>query len=139
MSWINETLKLNWCKTCRKLVVAVINLCKVNFMPCITLYTESSQIYIKYLIFHDFIEIYSFLINNFFFIMLEKCFSIAPTSFPNYIQNIKTHIECFSCWSRPTTMWTKVFYQINFCTCFLDPSPESVYWSCMIWFSISYE
>ena len=27
MSWINETLKLDWCKTCEMLIVGVINLC----------------------------------------------------------------------------------------------------------------
>ena len=59
-------------------------------MPCIfyinTLkrYTQKHQKYIKYSIFHDFIEIYSFVTNNFLFIMLEKCFSIAPTSLPKY-------------------------------------------------------
>ena len=53
ISWINKTLKLDWCKTCRMLIVGVINLCKGNFMPCIfyintlklSLYTETSQIY----------------------------------------------------------------------------------------------
>ena len=28
MSWINETLKLNWCKTCKMLIVDIINLWK---------------------------------------------------------------------------------------------------------------
>ena len=52
MSWINENLKLDWCKTCRKLIVGVINLCKGNFMPYIfyintmKLYTQSHHKYI---------------------------------------------------------------------------------------------
>ena len=145
MTWINETLKLDWCQTWRVLIVGVINFCKVNFMPCIfyintlKLCTQKHHKYIKYSIFNDFMEIYSFATNNFLFIVLKKYFSIAPTNFRKYIHNIKTHIECFSCWSRPTTMSSKVFYQISFCKCFLDPSPESTYWSRMIWFSISYK
>ena len=116
MSWINEALKLDWCKTCQMLIVDVISLCKGNFMPYIfyinTLkpYTQKHHKYIKYSIFHDPIKIYSLVTNNFLFIMLEECFSIAPTSFPKYINNIKTHIECFSCWSWPTAMRSKVFY-----------------------------
>ena len=35
MSWINETFKLDRSKTCRMLILGVINLCKGNFMPCI--------------------------------------------------------------------------------------------------------
>ena len=103
MSWINETFKLDRSKTCRMLILGVINLCKGNFMPCIfyintlKLYIQKHHKYINYSIFHDFIEIYSFVTNNSLFIMLEKCFSIAPTSFSKYIQNIKSHIECFSC------------------------------------------
>ena len=52
MSWINETLELDWCKTCRKVIVDVISLCKDNFMPCIfyintaKLYTQKHQKYI---------------------------------------------------------------------------------------------
>ena len=53
--------------------------------------------------------IYSFLTNDFYFIMLEKCFSIALISFSKYIHNIKTNLECISLWK-----------------CFLDPSPESL-------------
>ena len=30
MSWINETLKPVWCKTCRMLIVDIISLCKVT-------------------------------------------------------------------------------------------------------------
>ena len=81
MSWINETLKLDWCKTCEMLIVDIIKLC--NFTPCIfyinTLkhYTQKHHKDIKYSIFHDLIEIYSFVTDNFLFIMLEKCFSIA--------------------------------------------------------------
>ena len=54
MSWINETLKLGWCKTGRSLMVDVINLCKGNFMPCIfyintlRLYTQKHHKYINY-------------------------------------------------------------------------------------------
>ena len=119
MSWINETLKLDWCKTCRMLIVNEINLCfevLIKFMLCIFYintqkpYIQKHHKYIKYSILHDLIEIYSFVTKNFLFIMLEKCFSIAPTSFPKYIHNVKRHIECFSCWSWPTTMWRKVFY-----------------------------
>ena len=72
-------------------------------MPCIfpsntpKLYTQKYHKYIIYSIFNDFIEIYSFATRNFLFIMLEKYFSIVPIRFPKYIQNIKTHIECFSC------------------------------------------
>ena len=70
-------------------------------MPCIfyidilKLYTQKKKK--KKSIFHVLIEIYSFVTNNFLFIMLGKYFSIAPTSFPKYFYNIKTHIECFSC------------------------------------------
>ena len=52
MRWINETLKFDWCKTCRKLIVGVINLCKGNFIPCIfyintlKLYTQKHHKYI---------------------------------------------------------------------------------------------
>ena len=35
ISWINETLKLDWCKTYRMLLGGVINSCKGNFMLCI--------------------------------------------------------------------------------------------------------
>ena len=31
MSWINETLKLDWCKTCRMSIVDIITLCKVIY------------------------------------------------------------------------------------------------------------
>ena len=142
MRWINETLKLEWCKTSRMLIVGIINLRKGKFIPCIfyintlKLYTQKHHKYIKYSICHDFIKIYSVVTSNFLF-MLERCFSIAPTSFPKYIHNIKTHIECFSCWSWSATMWSNVFYQISLCKCFLDPSPKSVSWCCMIWFLIS--
>ena len=63
------------------LIVDIIKLC--NFTPCIfyinTLkhYTQKHHKDIKYSIFHDLIEIYSFATDNFLFIMLEKCFSIA--------------------------------------------------------------
>ena len=94
-SWINKMLQLDWCRACRMWIVGVINLYKGNFMPCIffsnTLkhYTQKDHKYITYSIFHDLIEIYFFVTNNFVFIMSEKCFSIVPTSFPKYIQNIK--------------------------------------------------
>ena len=65
MNWINETLKVDWWKTCRMLIVGVINLCKGNFMPCI-FYINTWKLYIQ----------------------------------KHYI---------ISCWSRPTTMWSKVF------------------------------
>ena len=115
-TWINKTLKLDWCNTCRMLIVGVISWCKGSFMPCILpsntlkLYTQKHHKYIIYSIFNDFIEIYSFTTNNFLFIMLKKYFRIVPTRLPKYIQNIKTDIECFSCWSRTTTMWGQVFY-----------------------------
>lgn len=35
MSWINQTLKLEWCKTCSMVRVGVINLCKTISMPSI--------------------------------------------------------------------------------------------------------
>ena len=44
MGWINETLKLGWCITCRMLIVDVINLCKGNFMPCI-FYINTQKLY----------------------------------------------------------------------------------------------
>ena len=52
MSWINETLKLDWCKICRELIVGVINLCKGNSIPCLfyintlKLYTHNHHKYI---------------------------------------------------------------------------------------------
>ena len=115
MSCINETLKLVSCETCRMSIVRVINLCIGKFMSCIfydntlKLYTQKYYKYIQYSIFHDFIEIYSFVTNSFLF-MLKKWFSIALIGFPKYIQNIKANIECFSCWNRPTTMWSRFFY-----------------------------
>ena len=115
-TWINKTLKLEWCKTCRMLIVGVISWCKGSFMSLmlpsntLKLYTQKHHKYITYSIFNDFIEIYSFPTNNFLFIMLEKYFRIVPTRLPKYIQNIKTHIECFSCWSRTTNMWSEAFY-----------------------------
>ena len=67
-------------------------------MPCIFYintskhYTQKHRKYIKYSIFHDLIEIYSFVSpDNFLFIMLEKCFSIASTSFLS-ISIISRHI-----------------------------------------------
>ena len=72
------------------LIVDVINLCEGNFMPYIFYinslkrYTQKHQKHIKYSMFHYFIEIYSFVTNNFLFIMLEKRFSIAPTTLPKH-------------------------------------------------------
>ena len=57
------------------------------------IYTQKHHKYITYLIVYDFIKIYSFVTNNSFFIMSKKCFSIPPRSFPQYILNIKIHIE----------------------------------------------
>ena len=67
-------------------------------MPCIFYinslkhYTQKLHKYIKYSIFHDLIEIYSFVTpDNFLIIMLEKCFSIASTSFLS-VSIISRHI-----------------------------------------------
>ena len=114
--FICELNKWNCCKTCGMLVVGVINLCKGSFVTCI-FYSITLKLYIQknhernaYSIFHDFVEIYSLVTSNFLFMMLEKCFSIAPKNFPKYIHKMKTHVECFSYRSRPTNMWSKVFY-----------------------------
>ena len=67
-------------------------------MPCIfyinTLkhYIQKNHKYINYSMFHDLIDISSFVTDIFPFTMLEKCFSIATTSFPKYIHNVKAHI-----------------------------------------------
>ena len=44
MSWINETLRLDWCKTRRMVIVGVINWCKGNFIPS-TFYINTLKVY----------------------------------------------------------------------------------------------
>ena len=90
MSWISETLKLDWCKTCRMLILGVINLCKTNFLSCI-FYNNTLKLYTQK--YHKYINIQCsisywnlFLVtNDALLVMLQKCFSIALTRFPWYI------------------------------------------------------